>query len=572
MAENETVGGLGQYTQAQIEAFPEANRQAMRAVDESVSQGRAANAALMEFLNSQRGTGPSPLLQLATGLLRPTRAGSFGESLGAGVEGYTGALQQQRQAELNRAMQIQQLQAATANLGMQGAQQRMALLNQALQFPGTAAGALGGIADMGLLGAGGAGVPQTRTQLAVPGAAQGAMPSASPVGPQPQVTQTPLSPPAPAAPAAPAAAAQPEDVGNLPTDEFNQVFSEYVTSLPPSPARGPYAGPAPTAREGSVEETLQALRAQQAAEVARQAAEQAPAAAPPATRAPAAAPAPAAPAPAPARAAEPATRGAMSSDPLVSGAQRLLADAAANPSRYAGPQGRQLVERAHKIVNESPEGRAEVRRLEEQAKEDIEELNAPQAADRRFRNQSAEQQARTYGDLASSGAEARQLMDRLQMFDQVSADLRSGIPGWFEQQAARIGVGPRVTYIETANALLKQLIPAQRQGMPGAVSDFDARNFELSLPRLIGTPEGRTMISNTLKSVAEYNIARAQIASAALNGRITRQQAEDRLDELPSPFTRFNRMETERTERQRQQGGGLTPNADGSFTWSPGAP
>jgi len=545
MAENETVGGLGQYTQAQIEAFPEANRQAMRAVDESVSQGRAANAALMEFLNSQRGTGPSPLLQLATGLLRPTRAGSFGESLGAGVEGYTGALQQQRQAELNRAMQIQQLQAATANLGMQGAQQRMALLNQALQFPGTAAGALGGIADMGLLGAGGAGVPQTRTQLTVPGAVQPPMPSASPVGPQ-----TPLPAPAPAAPAAPAAAAQPEDVGNLPPDEFNRVFSEYVTSLPPSPARRPYAGPAPTAREGSVEETLQALRAKQAAEVARQAAEQAPAAAPPATRAPAAAPAPAPPAPAPARAAEPATRGAMSSDPLVSGAQRLLADAAANPSRYAGPQGRQLVERARTIVRESPEGQQEAAVARERGEAQVRNEDAPNAANRRFGEESATQQARSFGELAAIGAEARQLRDRLQMFDQVSADLRSGIPGFVDQQLARIGFGERATYIETATALLKQLIPAQRQGMPGAVSDFDARNFELSLPRLIGTPEGRAMISNTLKSVAEYNIARAQIASDAVNRRIMPDVADERINALPSPFVRFNRMEAERRAAQ----------------------
>jgi hypothetical protein len=235
------------------------------------------------------------------------------------------------------------------------------------------------------------------------------------------------------------------------------------------------------------------------------------------------------------------------------------------------------VERARTIVRESPEGQADIARAREQAEEDVRQQNAANAANRRFSEESATQQARTFGELASGGAEARQMMDRLQMFDQVSADLRSGIPGFVDQQLARVGFGPRATYIETATALLKQLIPAQRQGMPGAVSDFDARNFEQSLPRLIGTPEGRAMISNTLKSVAEYNIARAQIASAAANGEISRQAAVARLSELPSPFARFNRMESERTERQSQQGGGtggggLTPNADGSFTWSPGAP
>jgi len=512
MAENDPAGGLAQIRQSieeQARDFPAQYRQAQENIQQNLEQGRAANSALMQFLNSQRGTGPSPMLQLASGLLRPTRAGGFGESLAAGAEGYAGALQQQRQSELDRAMRIQQLQQATANLGLQATQQRMALMGQAMQFPTQLAASQGAIADLGLLqgGQGQPGVPQTRTQLTVPGAS-GPMPSASPVGPQPQITQTPLPPPG-----------MSED----------------------SPA---------------VAAALERARGQT------------PGAAPPPPSQPAAPP-PAAAAPAPAS--------TQSSDPLVAGAQRLLGDAAANPSRYAGPQGRQLVERARTIVRESPEGQANIARAREQAEEDVRQQNAANAANRRFSEESATQQARTFGELASGGAEARQLMDRLQMFDQVSADLRSGIPGWFEQQAARVGFGPRATYIETANALLKQLIPAQRQGMPGAVSDFDARNFEQSLPRLIGTPEGRAMISNTLKSVAEYNIARAQIASSAANGEISRQAAVARLSELPSPFTRFNRMESERTEQQRQQGGGtggggLTPNADGSFTWSPGAP
>jgi hypothetical protein len=158
------------------------------------------------------------------------------------------------------------------------------------------------------------------------------------------------------------------------------------------------------------------------------------------------------------------------------------------------------------------------------------------------------------------------------MFDQVSADLRSGIPGFVDQQLARAGFGERASYIETATALLKQLIPAQRQGMPGAVSNFDAENFEKSLPRLIGTPDGRAMISNTLKSVAEYNIARSQIASDAVNRRIAPDVADERINALPSPFARFNQMERERLEANQRRRANVTRNEDGSFNWSPGAP
>jgi hypothetical protein len=579
MAENDPAGGLAAYRQfieQQASDFPTQYRQAQENIQQSLEQGRAANSALMEFLNSQRGTGPSPLLQLASGLLRPTRAGGFGESLAAGAEGYAGALQQQRQSELDRAMRIQQLQAATANLGLQATQQRMALTGQALQFPTQLAAAQGAMADLPLLRGEPAqgGVPQTRTQLTVPGAAQPPMPSASPVGPQPQVTATPLAPPAaaapvvaaPAAPAAAAPAAMPEDVGNLSPEEFNQRFNEYANSLPAPPAREPSTGPATVAGEGSVEETIRGLRAQQAATAARQAAEQAPAGAPPASPAPAAAPAPPAPAPPAAQppAAEPATRGVMSSDPTVAAAQRLLAEAAANPSRYAGPQGRQLVERARTIVRESPEGRAEVKRAEEQAQEDVRQANAANAADRRFMEGTAEQQSRTFQELVNGAGESNQVLGRLQQLETVMRDLPSGIPGWFAQQAARLNLGPQATQYQVAAALLEQLIPGQRQGMPGAVSDRDVDMFRRSLPRLMSSPDGRRMVTETLKSVSEYQIARGDVAMMAQNGDITRQQALRQLRQLPNPFARFNEYQDRFAAEQAQQRGGAGSPARGA--------
>lgn len=249
---------------------------------------------------------------------------------------------------------------------------------------------------------------------------------------------------------------------------------------------------------------------------------------------------------------------------MVARAQGLLADAAANPERYAGPQGRALVERARTILRESPEGQQENALARERGEAQARAEDAAAAADQAFSRESATQQARAFGELASSGGEARQLMDRLRLFDQVSADLRSGVPGYVEQQMARfLGLGPRASYIEMATSLLNQLIPGQRQGMPGAVSDRDVQMFRDSLPRLIGTPEGRIMISNTLKSVAEYNIERSRIATAAQNGELSRQQAAAQLNRLSSPFVRFNQMEAERQEQEaaRRSGGGGAPSA-----------
>jgi hypothetical protein len=129
----------------------------------------------------------------------------------------------------------------------------------------------------------------------------------------------------------------------------------------------------------------------------------------------------------------------------------------------------------------------------------------------------------------------------------MAADLPSGILGFFSEQGARLGIGSQAPQYEVARALLNQLIPGQRQGMPGAVSDRDVQMFRDSLPRLMSSPEGRQMTIDTLKAVAEDQVARGRIARDALNGRIERDAAEERMDELPSPFARF-------IEYQRQAG------------------
>lgn len=558
MAENEPAGGLAQvrqFIEREASNFPTQYQQAQENIQQSLEQGRAANSALMEFLNSQRGTGPSPLLQLASGLLRPTRAGGFGESLAAGAEGYAGALQQQRQSELDRAMRIQQLQAATANLGMQAAQQRAALTGQALQFPTQLAASQGALADLGLLqgGQGQSGVPQTRAQLTVPGAAQPPMPPASPPPPQPQVAAPPAAPTAAPAPAAAAAPANPEASPQVQSAIARARELEAQVQ----------ADPGNQALSAEFDRALADLEtAWSSAQSGRSAAPPAAAPAAPAAAVPAA-PAPTAPGAQPSPA-EPATRGVMSSDPTVAAAQRLLAEAAANPSRYAGPQGRQLVERARTIVNESPEGQAEIARAREQAQEDVRQQNAANVADRRFMDSTAEQQARTFQELVNNAGESNQALGRLQQLEVVMRDLPSGIPGWFAQQAARLGLGPQATQYEVASALLKQLIPAQRQGMPGAVSDFDARNFEASLPRLMSTPDGRRMVSDTLKSVAEYQIERGNIAMMAQNNEITRQEALRQFRRMPNPFARFNEYQDRFAAEQAQQRGGAGSTARGA--------
>lgn len=570
MAENEPVGGLAQANRREmVEAFernfPEQLRQAQESVRQNLEQGRAANSALMDFLNTQRGTGPSPLLQLASGLLRPTRAGGFGESLAAGAEGYAGALQQQRQGELDRAMRIQQLQAATANLGLQATQQQMTLANQGLQFPTALAAARGAIADMDYYdAAGNARVAATPGQRAVAAGGAGApgMPTpASPVGPQQQIIQAPLPAPAPAAAPAVAPAAAP----TAPLDLDEGVNTETM---------GPPGTQEISEDARRVEETLARLASENRERLeAEQAAFQA-ASTPAPAPAPAATPAPRstdAGAPTPA---QPSGGGliiprAVMQDPRYQRLARQRELAEANPN---SPAARAVLtsteEQIRKLVDDyskTPAGRAEIAEAEERAKANVRRDRLADIENEEFGTTAARTRAQDFSEQVKGASEGRQMLSRLSVLENVTGDLPSGILGWFSQQGARLNLGSQATQYQVATALLEQLIPGQRQGMPGAVSDRDVEMFRRSLPQLMASPEGRQMVIDTLKSASEDQVARGRIARDALNRRITAEEAENRMDALPSPFARFveyqERAGRDAGGRPAQPGGAGAPSA-----------
>lgn len=102
-----------------------------------------------------------------------------------------------------------------------------------------------------------------------------------------------------------------------------------------------------------------------------------------------------------------------------------------------------------------------------------------------------------------------------------------------------IKVGPNVGKIEAYQSLVDKLTPSQRLPGAGATSDFDAKLFKSSLPRLINTPEGNALISNTLSALAKDKVDRAAIADLALigpdEGGISPSEAVKRLRALPAP-------------------------------------
>lgn len=106
-----------------------------------------------------------------------------------------------------------------------------------------------------------------------------------------------------------------------------------------------------------------------------------------------------------------------------------------------------------------------------------------------------------------------------------------------------IKLGENAGRIEAYNALVDRLTPAQRLPGAGATSDFDARMFKGSLPRLMNTPEGNALIADTLEAVARDRIARGEIADQGLlrpeQGGLPPQEVLRQLKALPSVQTAF---------------------------------
>ena len=93
--------------------------------------------------------------------------------------------------------------------------------------------------------------------------------------------------------------------------------------------------------------------------------------------------------------------------------------------------------------------------------------------------------------------------------------------------------------LQLADAIISQLVPQQRPPGTGPMSDADLALFKLSLPRLVNTREGNQMIVQTMRAIAEYDVARATIARQMQLGQITAQQADEAYRSLQDPIPDF---------------------------------
>ncbi len=113
------------------------------------------------------------------------------------------------------------------------------------------------------------------------------------------------------------------------------------------------------------------------------------------------------------------------------------------------------------------------------------------------------------------------------------AEILSKVGPW----AQAIGVDVKgLSDIQAFEAIANRLAPSLRIPGSGAQSDFELKNFLKSIPALGNTPDGNAIAAATMKGLQENKVRAAEIGSKALNGEITRPEAEKMLRALPDPM------------------------------------
>ena len=154
-----------------------------------------------------------------------------------------------------------------------------------------------------------------------------------------------------------------------------------------------------------------------------------------------------------------------------------------------------------------------------------------------FMKKAGELEAGNFGSLAEMGQTARRNRVTLDQLDVAAASIPGGFETVIKNELGNYGIETDgLTEIQAADALVNQLVPAQRPPGSGPMSDRDLALFKQSLPRLIQTPEGRTKIINNIKAVNNYVLQEGEIASRVLAGEITPAQGRKEMQALGNPL------------------------------------
>ncbi len=172
-----------------------------------------------------------------------------------------------------------------------------------------------------------------------------------------------------------------------------------------------------------------------------------------------------------------------------------------------------------------------------------------------FGEESQKRQATRFSDISTSGDAARRSANDVKRLESLIGKVETGGVAAFKQAAGNLGINTKgLNDIQSLQAVINKLVPAQRPAGSGTMSDADLALYKESLPRIINQPGAHREIVRSMKEINQYLIKEGEIADAVLDGSITPAEGRKRLAALGNPVQDFfNRTQSQPAPQQMKQ-------------------
>ena len=151
------------------------------------------------------------------------------------------------------------------------------------------------------------------------------------------------------------------------------------------------------------------------------------------------------------------------------------------------------------------------------------------------------QAAQTFAALMDNGLAASQTGIKLQQLETLLSGVDTGAGAQWKMMAGNLGINTEgLGDIQAAQALINQMVPAQRPVGSGPMSDADLELFKQSMPRIVNQEGGNALILDTMKSINAYTIKQSEIANQVANRELTPAQGRQALMRLDNPLSDFS--------------------------------
>lgn len=171
-------------------------------------------------------------------------------------------------------------------------------------------------------------------------------------------------------------------------------------------------------------------------------------------------------------------------------------------------------------------------------------VNVNQQAESEFSKEAAKSQVKRYEGHIEDLPAAKQMLSDVDTLRTLGTKIGTGkeaeIKGALGPYANLLGIKIEgLGEIQAYEAIVNRMAPQLRVKGTGAQSDFELRNFMKSLPTVGSTPEGNEMTTRVLEGLYNNKAKAAEISSRAINGEISRSEADKMLRELPDPMKEY---------------------------------